>query len=416
MKLLKLMGVPLVVVATVHALTLEDAVARAQRNNPIFHVLLAEVAIAEGAKTGAGVRVNPELTIGPGIVRSTGDGAAGYRFRGELGVSQTFEFPGKRSLRIHLADGEVRLRELALDGFRQQLAIQVRRSFIEALVARQVWALRAEQLGTAETFLKSAKNRVAGGYASAFELVQAQADRIAAARGVSQAQGRMRSAKLKLAQRMGSPADTSIEVRGNLDSVLAATEIVNPLDLALAKNPALAAMALRVELSDKAVQAAHLASKPDLTVNPALEYSRDEQAFGVGFSVPLPVWNRGGAEIATATAEKRRALGELENLRQELTASIGVAQEHVVDARAQLDLYAPEFLAEVKNIMLRAEKVYDQNATSLLMYLEARRSYYASLSDYYETIGQLAEAQSELATAIGVARTETSEPVVLEKP
>jgi hypothetical protein len=66
--------------------------------------------------------------------------------------------------------------------------------------------------------------------------------------------------------------------------------------------------------------------------------------------------------------------------------------------------------------MLRAEKVYDQNATSLLVYLESRRGYFNSLSDHLETIGQLADARSELATAIGVAQTDPTEPDALEKP
>jgi len=416
MILLKLMALPLAVVTVVHALTLEEALARAEQNNPGLQVLLAEVAIAEGAKTGAGVRANPELTIGPGVVRSTSDGATNYQFRGEVSISQTFEFPGKRSLRLLLADGEVKYRQIAIDGFRQQMGIQARQAFFQTLVAREVRGLRAEQLGTAETFLKAAKNRVASGYASAFELVQAQADRIAAAKAVSQAQGQERSAKLKLAQRMGSPTDTSFEVQGNLDSAMNTTEIVNPFALALAKNPAVLAMALRIELSDKELQAAAMASKPDLTVSPAVEYSRDEQAFSVGFSVPLPVWNRGSGQIATATAEKRRALGEMEKLRQELTSSIHLAQERVANARAQRDLYTPEFMADLKSIMQRAEKVYDQSATSLLMYLEARRSYYASLSDYYDTIGQLTEAQSELASAMGFWATTTTESNLVGKP
>lgn len=416
MKLLKLIGIPFVVVTTTHALTLDQAKARAEQKNPAFQVLQAEIAAAEGARIGAGTRANPELTIGPGIVRNTGDGATAYRFRGELGISQTFEFPGKRSLRAQLAEGEIGMRRLALDGFRQQLGIQVRRAFLQALVTQEVSSLRAEQLRTAETFMKSAKNRVEGGYASAFESAQAQSDLIAARKGVSQVQGQLRSAKLKLAELMGEPTDTAFGVQGSLDSAMAKNIPADPMALALAKNPSLQAMALRIELAEKAVQAARLASKPDLTVSPALEYSRDEQVLSVGFSVPLPIWNRGKAEVAMAVAEHRRALAEQEKLRQEMSAAIRGSQEQLGNAREQLSLYSPEFLGDIKSIMIRTEKVYDQSATSLLMYLEARRSYFANLSDYYETIGQLADAQSELSAAIGVSEATTIEPNAAEKP
>lgn len=416
MKLLNLMGIPLVVVATAHALTLDQARVRAEQKNPAFQVLQEEIAAAEGARNGAGVRANPELSIGPGLVRSTGDGATAYRFRGELGISQTFEFPGKRSLRVQVAEGEIGLRRMALDGFRQQLGILVHRTFLQLLVTQELSGLRAEQLRTAETFMKSAKNRVAGGYASAFELAQAQSDLIAARKGVSQVQGQLRSMKLKLAELMGAPTDTAFVVEGNLDSALAKGATADPMTTALAKNPGLMAMTLRIELAEKAVQAARLASKPDLTVSPALEYSRDEQALSVGFSVPLPIWNRGGAGVAMAMAEHRRALAEREKIRQELAAAINASLEQVESSREQLALYSPEFLDDLKSIMLRAEKVYDQSATSLLMYLEARRSYFANLSDYYETIGQLTDAQSELSAAIGVMEPAANQPNTLEKP
>ena len=416
MKFLKLVGMQLVAVATAHALTLEEALVRADRENPAFQVLAAEVEIAQGAKAMAGTRPNPELTVGPGVVRATEDGRTSYKLRGELGISQTFEFPGKRSLRLLLADGEVRLRAAALDGFRHMVRIQVRQAFIQALVAREIGALRAEQLRTAETFLKSAQNRVASGHASAFELVQAQADRIAAARGVLQAKGETRSARSKLAQLMGSPLDTSFEVRGNLDSTLAGLEIHDPLSLALAKNPTLGALAMRVDLCGKAVDAARLETRPDLTVNPALEASRDEQALSLNFSLPLPILDRGRSRVATAEAERRRAVAELAKFKQELSASVLASRERVAGVREQLALYTPEFLEELKDILARTGTVYDQNATSLLMFLESRRSYYASLSDHYETIGRLAEAQSELATAIGFSETTVNEPNSTEKP
>lgn len=416
MRFLKLMCAHFVAAAAVQALTLEEALVRAERENPAFQALAAEVEVAECAKAVAGTRPNPELSVGPGMVRGTGDGSTNWKLRGELGVSQTFEFPGKRSLRLLLADGEIRLRAAALDGFRHILRIQVRQAFVQALVAREITSLREEQLRTAETFLKSAQNRVASGHASAFELVQAQADRIAAARGVLQAKGETRSARSKLAQLMGSPLDTSFELRGNLDSTLAGMAIQDPLPLALARNPALGALALRVELAGKAVDAARLEAKPDLTVNPVLEASRDEQALSLNFSFPLPIFDRGRSRTATAEAERRRAVAELAKFKQELSASVLASRERVACVREQLALYTPEFLAELKDILARTGAVYDQSATSLLMFLEARRSYYAGLSDHYETIGLLAEAQSELATAIGFSDTNTSEHNSTEKP
>ena len=397
-------------VASAQALTFEEAHRRAQQENPTFQVLTAEVAAAEGAQLDAGIRVNPELTVTPGFKRSSGEGGAVAQFQGELGISQTFEFPGKRALRVHLASGEVKLRQIAVEGFRHQLRTTVRKVFCQALQAKQVAVLRTEQLQSAETFLKAARRRVEMGHATDFELVKAQADRIAAKREQGQAAGELRAAKLQLAALMGAPADTGFEVEGQLDSVVVAVP-ADPTAFALANHPGIRAQALQVELAQSAVEAARLGSKPDLTVNPVVGVSRDEQSLGIGLTVPLPLWNRGKGSVAVAAADQRRVQAELERLRQEIRQSVQSSQERIQRAQEELSLYTPEFLEELKGTMVRAEKVYGQNATSLLIYLEARRNYFDALSGYYEALGQRAQGLLELESAMGAA----PEPIILSK-
>jgi outer membrane protein, heavy metal efflux system len=398
-------------VASAQALTFEEAHRRAQQENPTFQVLTAEISAAEGAQLDAGARANPELTVNPGFKRSFGEGGSGTQFQGELGISQTFEFPGKRALRLHLASGEVKLRQIAVEGFRQQLRTTVRKAFCQALLAKQVATLRAEQLESAETFLKAARKRIENGYASDFELVKAQVDRIAAKREQGQASGELRAAKLQLAALMGAPTDTMFEVEGLLDSTVVGTAPADPTAFAMANHPGIRAQSLQVELAQSAVEAARLGSNPDLTVNPVMGVSRDEQSIGIGLTVPLPLWNRGKGNVAVANASQRRAQAELERLRQEIRQSVQSSQERIRRAEEELSLYTPEFLEELKNTMVRAEKVYAQNATSLLIYLEARRNRFDALSGYYEALGQRAQGLLELESAMGAS----PEPIILNK-
>ena len=44
-------------------------------------------------------------------------------------------------------------------------------------------------------------------------------------------------------------------------------------------------------------------------------------------------------------------------------------------AREELILYSPEYLNKLKELVAQAEKSHAQSATSLLIYLEARRTY-----------------------------------------
>lgn len=384
--------------STGNRLSLEAAIGRALKNHPSFQVLQAEIEVAEGAALTAAARPNPDLTLGPGLKRASPDGA---RFHGEAEISQVLEFPGKRALRVSLAEGDARLRKLALEGFGLQLRIEVSRAYYRVSAARRIAGLRADQVQSARAFLQAAEKRVAGGYASDFESMKAQADWIEARRELAEAQAQARSAKLALAGLMGAPSDTAFATDESIDSTAFAPISSEAIAAALERNPAIRAEALRAELAEKGVSAARIANRPDLTVAPGLEYTREEQVYGMNLSMPLPLWNRGQGEIRAAEAESRRARAESARLRQEIAAGVLAAQEKARAAGEQLALYTPEFLAGVKDIMLRAEKVYGQSSTSLLIYLEARRTHFESLTGYNRALAEWAESHLELEAALG---------------
>lgn len=394
------LGAASIVAAAGPGLTLEQAMRKAEQSDPGIRASQAEVEAAEAGAVSAGAWPNPTLAAGPGLKQATGAGP-GTEFHGELSLEQTFEYPGKRSLRIRQAEGEIRLRELEREALVHGLRIEVRRAFFEAVAAGQVAALRQGQVQSAETFLSAARKRVAGGYASDFESMKAQADLIAARRALGDASGRAGQAKLRLASLMGSFPDTAFGLAGTLDSTTFAGPEGDALALALDHHPAIKARTLEVELSRNSLRAAGLALRPDLSLAPSLEYDRDERIYSLTVSLPLPLWNRGKGEGRKAEAECRAAQAELEKAGQEVALAVRAAEQKVGLARARLALYTPAFLADLKSIMERAEKVYGQSSTTLLIYLESRRSYFESLSDYYEALAAWADGHLDLEAAMG---------------
>src|SRR5260221_8483125 len=145
-------------------LRLESAISEALARNPELRVLEADRAAAHGEVITAKTWLNPELTVAPGMRRTSEGGTAENEFHGEFSLSQLFLFPGKRALLVAIAERNVELRKLALDGLRYQLATAVRKAFYEQLAAQKIAALRKEQLASAETFQQAAARRVEGGY------------------------------------------------------------------------------------------------------------------------------------------------------------------------------------------------------------------------------------------------------------
>ena len=123
--------------------TLPEAIAEAQRNNAELRVLEESLAASKGGITTARTFPNPELTFAPGIRHTTEQGVAAKNdFHGDFALSQLFEWPGKRALKIALAQKNVAVQELAVEAFRFEIAAKVRRAFYELLAAQKITSLR----------------------------------------------------------------------------------------------------------------------------------------------------------------------------------------------------------------------------------------------------------------------------------
>ena len=174
------------------------------------------------------------------------------------------------------------------------------------------------------------------------------------------------------------------------------------LALALARNPALRTLGVQAEAAGLTLRSTRFGNRPDFAIGPQVEYTRSEQIYGLGVTIALPFWDLRKGEIQTATAEQQRTLAEIEKARLEIAGAVTKAAENLEIARTQLALYTPAFLDRLKGFVAQAEQSYAQNATTLLIYLDAKRTYFDTLANYYESLGNVAEQRAELESAVGV--------------
>ena len=86
----------------------------------------------------------------------------------------------------------------------------------------------------------------------------------------------------------------------------------------------------------------------------------------------------------------------MEKLRAEVRGEVTKSAEALRIASSQLALYSPEFLEKLKAFVQQAEQGYAQNATTLIIYLDAKRTYFGTLTDYYEALSKVAESRADL--------------------
>ena len=388
--------------AVARAETLQQITAEALRRNPDLQVFEQSVAAAKGGVRTARTIQNPELTVAPGVRHFRDSGTSGNIFHGELALSQLFKFPGKRALEVAIARGNVELAEIAREGFRFQIVTKVRRAYYDFLASQKIVQSRREQLESARTFVESARKRTESGYASDFETIKSQTELIAAHRALLQAEGRVTTARVSLNALMGRPPAAPLAISGVLENVQPRGTRTDFLALAMARNPGIRTDTRQAELSGLNLRSTRFGRRPDFAIGPSLEYLENEQTYGLSATLALPLWDQKKGAIETATAEQRKAVAALEKTRLEVAAEVTKAAANIEIAKAQLALYSPAFLDQLKAFMAQAEQGYAQSSTTLLIYLDVKRTYFDTLASYYEALGSVAENRAALESAIGV--------------
>jgi len=391
------------------SVNLQNAIAVALRNNPELRVFEAAIAASKGAVTKARTLDNPELTLAPGVKRTREGPLTTSEFHGEIELSQLFKFPGKRALETAIAHRNIALQQLAREGFRFQLAAKVRKVFFEMLAAEKLSALRGEQVESARTFVASARKRAESGYASDFETMKSQADLIGAQKAQQQAQAEVFVARISLNTLMGRNPSAPLAITGTIENAAPPGATGDYVALAMARNPSIRMVSAQSEIAQLTLRSTRFGRRPDFAVGPSVEYSETEQIYGFSGTIALPFWDQKRGDIETALGEQEKALAEVAKTRAEIAGEVTKATAALHAAKESAALYTPEFLEKLRAFVTQAEQGFAQNATTLIIYLDAKRTYFDTLSDYYEALGQVAVSRADLESAIGVP-LETTNP------
>jgi cobalt-zinc-cadmium efflux system outer membrane protein len=121
-----------------------------------------------------------------------------------------------------------------------------------------------------------------------------------------------------------------------------------------------------------------------------VEYGDPTQPFLLptfGFSIPLPLFNRNGGEIALASATRDRAMAELDVARRQSAAEVAQAKRelHIAMTRADRDR---QLLQAAQRVVAGSLTAFAEGATALPSVLEAQRSARDALGQYVDDLAE----------------------------
>lgn len=358
-----------------------------------------QVDAARGGVTTAGAVPNPTLegNVGPGFARAGG----ASRFEWGLAVTMPLGWLAQRGARIDVARAEVDVALAEVEGLRRGVLLRLRTLFWNLVYAQdQVAALDALEAQTS-TLVETVGKRVAQGEVRPVEATRVEIELQKIKSELVAARTSLAARQDALALWLGVPAGRHLVAVAALDTKVPTLDRDVALARARATHPALALARARTRVFDAEVAAEKRARVPAFSLTGFTSYELDRRAYGLGFSVDVPLWNWNAGPIAQAEARRRadRKLAEAASL--ELGTSVVEAQAACQTAATTATRLRDNVVPRSETVATTMEKTYQLGETSLLEVIDARRTLLDARRLYLSALAQAQIDCSRLGVLVG---------------
>ncbi len=315
--------------------------------------------------------------------------------------SQELPWPGKRSLRGHLAEREADAAEPQLQRTLLSLEAQLRRGYADLLLSRQLQGLVAEQEDVWREIEGVARARYSVGQGAQQDVLRAQIEltRIEQLRTEQGLLAEIRLAELnRLAARSGeAPLDTP--ARLELDPFGEGKDTA--LARAVERSPELRAAAAVIERERLAVALARKDFKPDFTVQGGyMNRGALDPMWQAGASITLPIYRkRREAALAEALARLRAAEQQLESIRLQLRFRTEERLAQLRSAESLVTLYEKGIVPQDQMSVEAAIANYQAGKVPFLAVLESLATLYGDRATQLQIVAAHAKTRASVEEA-----------------
>ena len=358
--------------------TIPELVAEALTNNPELKAAEADLQAAKGARLQAGLWKNPDVSgfYAWRQLRQTNDNGDG--FSDQLSITQTFEFPGKATLRKAIADQDVALGKIGLVQFRDALAGRVKLLAYRYALAGE--NRQAADLATARSreLIALLNKRPKAGLQAMFDsgVLEGNLAELAVTQHDFALEAETTLSELNILR--GWPARTPLRVVLPPDLPSLPDSLDRLLVAGMATSPILQMKELDLKKAHLDVKAAQLAPAPDFAIGPfySLDKATDhDQKIGASLTVTLPIWNQNQGNVMASRAGLDKTEATLEQARRDFELSV----TKIYQSRQLLDVELKQsnagLLQRLSHLSDMADRQYRLGAINLTTFLEVQTQF-----------------------------------------
>ncbi len=362
------------------AASTQALVAEALQKNPEIHFYEAEIQAARAGRLTASQLANPDLNLEAGGIRikNQGGGSADDGPVWRASISQVIDFPGRMALRKAIADRDIALAELGLLQFRSQLTNQVRAlSGDVALLKRRETALRTVRERLA-ALIEVLVQRDSGAVNARLERRILEASLLSSDRALTDAEKERRESAATLSVLCGRQPDTELLVDDHLPAFPAAPSLEALKQRAAETNFDLQQKRLNLARQGLKVDLAKSERWGNISFGPYLggQSAGDREVEGgIGFSIPLPLWNRNKGGIQAEQARMLQAEALMAATLRDLERDLTISRAAYAAELKSLSNWKIESESEFAKAAADADEHFRLGAVPASTYVEMQRGY-----------------------------------------
>ncbi|MCI0528408.1 MAG: TolC family protein [Nitrospira sp.] len=387
-------------------LSLNDAVTLAMEQNPQIRLAKQGVAASEGLALQARAIPRPELSATwTGIPSGLEFGQAEER---EIGMSQAFEFPGKRRIRGRVGDLGVELTQAQLERLKALVAARVKQFYYAALAPQTEIENLESVRDLLSGFVESTLTKYQGGEIPFVEVLRFKVELARLNNDLIEARRRLAVRLRELNLLLGLPPDTSLSLTNRLGFSPFFRTLEDIQTEAFGSSQVLRIAQVATRQSDQSLQLARMGYSPDFRIG---AFAFDTPGAGndgwtaeIGLEVPLWGWWEQKGKIQEAKARQENRLIQQEVLERAIRGSVASAFERVKAAEAQAKIFQTSLLADTGDALQSAITEYQFNRINALSLLDIYRTYKTTQIEYtrallnYQIVLEDLEVAAELPT------------------
>jgi cobalt-zinc-cadmium efflux system outer membrane protein len=394
-------------------LTWQEVRDKFETANPTLRAGQIGIDESKAEEITAYLRPNPQATVTLDQIGHTTQGSPFSASVLSASASYLHERQHKRELRLESAQDATKVATSGQSDLERNLLFTLRSAFVGTLQAKAVLKVAKDNLEYWDKVLSISRDRFQAGDIAQIDLDRLELQRVQFESDVQTAEVNLRTSKIQLLMLLNDRTPVEeFDVLGLFEYSDQLLSLEDFRKIALDTRPDLRAALQSVDMAKTNHKLAVANGSTDPTINVDVGFPAVSQAylsynpplreyFGVGFSVPLRIFDRNQGEKLRTQLDIDRNQRLLDATQAQVFSDVDSAYAMVNSNLILLRPYKAKYLAQAVRVRETVRFSYEHGGAALLDFLSAENDFRSVQLNYVNLVGAYLTAAAQLNLAVG---------------